>query len=176
MFQCRRVGKPCSYPRTQVAATPSSSRPPSATGRPSHRAASDRSRWEWATTTVVTGAAGVATPAVVALMFAVDRSTELGWGSALVLSLLAVAAGFGVAFVLTQLLHHRVGGIAALGTGIFALAFGVALAAGFGTYSVKRLRTALSERSVGVVEIKKRGVDIDPAQLRRQLRPTAIPV
>jgi predicted HAD superfamily Cof-like phosphohydrolase len=38
-------------------------------------------------------------------------------------------------------------------------------------YSVKRLRAALARREVGIVEIKKRGVDIDPAALRRELAP-----
>jgi hypothetical protein len=38
-------------------------------------------------------------------------------------------------------------------------------------YSVKRLRTELNRRQVGVLEIKKRGVDVDPAALRRQLKP-----
>jgi len=37
-------------------------------------------------------------------------------------------------------------------------------------YSVKRLRDELRRRAVGIVEIKKRGVDIDPASLRRELR------
>ncbi|HEX8305630.1 MAG TPA: hypothetical protein VF612_12190 [Jatrophihabitans sp.] len=38
-------------------------------------------------------------------------------------------------------------------------------------YSVKRLRTELARRQVGIVEIKKRGVDVDPAVLRRELKP-----
>jgi SAM-dependent methyltransferase len=38
-------------------------------------------------------------------------------------------------------------------------------------YSVKRLRAELARREVGIVEIKKRGVDVDPAQLRTQLAP-----
>ena len=38
-------------------------------------------------------------------------------------------------------------------------------------YSVKRLRAELRRREVGIVEIKKRGVDIDPAALRRELKP-----
>jgi SAM-dependent methyltransferase len=38
-------------------------------------------------------------------------------------------------------------------------------------YSVKRLRTELRRREVGIVEIKKRGVDVDPAALRRELKP-----
>jgi hypothetical protein len=38
-------------------------------------------------------------------------------------------------------------------------------------YSVKRLRAELVRREVGIVEIKKRGVDIDPAALRRELKP-----
>jgi len=39
-------------------------------------------------------------------------------------------------------------------------------------YSVKRLRAELARRRVGIVEIKKRGVDVDPAVLRRELKPT----
>jgi len=39
-------------------------------------------------------------------------------------------------------------------------------------YSVKRLRSELARRGVGIVEIKKRGVDVDPAALRRELKPT----
>jgi hypothetical protein len=38
-------------------------------------------------------------------------------------------------------------------------------------YSLKRLRAELARRQVGVVEIKKRGVDVDPAVLRRELKP-----
>jgi SAM-dependent methyltransferase len=38
-------------------------------------------------------------------------------------------------------------------------------------YSVKRLCAELARRQVGIVEIKKRGVDIDPAVLRRELKP-----
>jgi SAM-dependent methyltransferase len=38
-------------------------------------------------------------------------------------------------------------------------------------YSVKRLRAELARRQVGIVEIKKRGVDVDPTALRRELRP-----
>jgi EmrB/QacA subfamily drug resistance transporter len=42
-------------------------------------------------------------PAVLALMYAVDRSTDLGWSSALVVSLLLASALLMVAFVLRQL-------------------------------------------------------------------------
>jgi hypothetical protein len=35
----------------------------------------------------------------------------------------------------------------------------------------KKLRQALQERNIGTLEIKKRGVDIDPAALRVRLRP-----
>ncbi len=42
------------------------------------------------------------TPAVVALMYGVDRSSELGWGSPLVVSMLAIAAVFFVAFLYRQ--------------------------------------------------------------------------
>jgi hypothetical protein len=37
-------------------------------------------------------------------------------------------------------------------------------------FSLKRLRTLLRERSVGRVEILKRGSALDPEQLRRDLR------
>jgi SAM-dependent methyltransferase len=38
-------------------------------------------------------------------------------------------------------------------------------------YSVARLRAELRRREVGIVEIKKRGVDVDPAALRKELKP-----
>ena len=37
-------------------------------------------------------------------------------------------------------------------------------------FDIKRLKAVLRERGIGRLEIKKRGVDIDPAQLRRKLR------
>ena len=37
-------------------------------------------------------------------------------------------------------------------------------------YSVKRLASALHERGVGVVDIKKRGIDVTPERLRPQLK------
>lgn len=37
---------------------------------------------------------------------------------------------------------------------------------------IKTLKRALARRGIGTVEIKKRGVDIDPAQFRTQLAPT----
>ncbi|HJQ03180.1 MAG TPA: hypothetical protein VJ851_16405 [Jatrophihabitans sp.] len=39
-------------------------------------------------------------------------------------------------------------------------------------YSMRRLKAELARRKVGIVEIKKRGVDVDPAALRRALRPS----
>jgi EmrB/QacA subfamily drug resistance transporter len=42
------------------------------------------------------------TPAVLALMYGVDRSNELGWGSPLVLSMLTISAVFFVAFLYRQ--------------------------------------------------------------------------
>lgn len=33
----------------------------------------------------------------------------------------------------------------------------------------KKLKRALRERGIGTLEIKKRGVDVDPAQLRKRL-------
>jgi SAM-dependent methyltransferase len=38
-------------------------------------------------------------------------------------------------------------------------------------FTVKKLRALVSERGYGALTIKKRGADIDPAALRRQLRP-----
>jgi hypothetical protein len=38
-------------------------------------------------------------------------------------------------------------------------------------YDFKRLRAYVRENHVGALTIKKRGVDVDPAALRRQLRP-----
>jgi SAM-dependent methyltransferase len=38
-------------------------------------------------------------------------------------------------------------------------------------FHVKQLRAELSRRQIGVLTVKKRGADIDPAALRRQLRP-----
>mgnify|MGYP005612258447 FL=1 len=37
-------------------------------------------------------------------------------------------------------------------------------------FDTRRLGAALRERGIGTLEIKKRGVDIDPAQLRTQLK------
>jgi len=34
----------------------------------------------------------------------------------------------------------------------------------------KKLRLALAERKIGTLEIKKRGVDVDPATLRTRLK------
>src|SRR5438552_3176273 len=71
-----------------------------------------------------------ATPAVIALMYAVDRSTTLGWSSSLVLSLLGVAAVFFTAFVLSQLRRRRLATQLMLplaaGTLVVGVAFGVA--------------------------------------------------
>jgi SAM-dependent methyltransferase len=39
-------------------------------------------------------------------------------------------------------------------------------------YSVKRIKAELRQREIGIVEIKKRGVDVDPAALRRALKPS----
>lgn len=38
-------------------------------------------------------------------------------------------------------------------------------------FHVKRLRALVAEREIGTLTVKKRGADIDPAVLRRQLRP-----
>ncbi len=39
-------------------------------------------------------------------------------------------------------------------------------------YDVRTLRRWVAAHDVGTLEIKKRGVDVDPAALRRRLRPT----
>ena len=62
-----------------------------------------------------------ATPAVVALMYGVDVSTTLGWGSALVLSLSAGFVLFITSFVAAQLNHRRIAGNIALVSAVAAL-------------------------------------------------------
>jgi THUMP domain-like/Methyltransferase domain len=39
-------------------------------------------------------------------------------------------------------------------------------------YDLKVMRSWVREAGIGILEIKKRGLDVDPAQLRRQLRPS----
>ena len=39
-------------------------------------------------------------------------------------------------------------------------------------YDLKRLRRWLGDRAIGRLEIKKRGLDLDPAELRRKLKPS----
>ncbi len=39
-------------------------------------------------------------------------------------------------------------------------------------YAVKDLRTWVKDRQVGSLEIKKRGIEVDPAELRKRLRPS----
>jgi SAM-dependent methyltransferase len=39
-------------------------------------------------------------------------------------------------------------------------------------FNVKRLRALIAERKIGSLTVKKRGADIDPAALRKQLRPS----
>jgi SAM-dependent methyltransferase len=38
-------------------------------------------------------------------------------------------------------------------------------------FNLKRLRTLVADRKIGVLTVKKRGADVDPAALRKQLRP-----
>jgi len=80
-----------------------------------------------------------ATPAVVALMYAVDRSTVLGWSSSLVLSLLAVAAVFFAAFVLSQLRHRRLATQLMLPLAAGTLIAGFVFGAGHGWASIDSL-------------------------------------
>jgi MFS family permease len=65
-----------------------------------------------------------ATPAVVAIMYAVDRSTTLGWTSDLVIGLLLVSAGFLTAFIISQLNRRRLATQLMIPVAIAALAFG----------------------------------------------------
>lgn len=62
-----------------------------------------------------------ATPAVVAIMYAVDQSTTLGWSSIRVVGLLAAAAFSAAAFVASQLDHRRLAALL-----MFPLALGSA--------------------------------------------------
>ena len=66
-----------------------------------------------------------ATPAVVAVMYAVDQSTTLGWTSGLVVTLLIAAAILFAAFVLSQLDRRRAAVWLMLPLFIAALAMGV---------------------------------------------------
>ncbi|HYL69687.1 MAG TPA: DHA2 family efflux MFS transporter permease subunit, partial [Candidatus Dormibacteraeota bacterium] len=70
-----------------------------------------------------------ATPAVVAIMYAVDQSTTLGWTSALVITLLVCAALLATAFVLSQLGRRRAATL--LMFPLFAAALGMGFRAGF---------------------------------------------
>ncbi|MFN2582091.1 MAG: DHA2 family efflux MFS transporter permease subunit [Candidatus Dormibacteria bacterium] len=69
-----------------------------------------------------------ATPAVVSLMYAVDRSASLGWTSSLVDGMLVLAALFFTSFVLSQLRHRRNATLLMLP--LAAVAIGLALNAG----------------------------------------------
>ncbi|MBV9100727.1 MAG: DHA2 family efflux MFS transporter permease subunit [Candidatus Dormibacteraeota bacterium] len=66
-----------------------------------------------------------ATPAVVAILYAVDQSTSLGWTSATVVTLLVVAAVLAAAFVLSQLDRRRAATLLMFPLFIAALAMGV---------------------------------------------------
>jgi MFS family permease len=70
-----------------------------------------------------------ATPAVVAIMYAVDQSTALGWTAPIVVTLLGCAVFFSVAFVLSQLRRRRAATL--LMIPLFALAFAMGVRAGF---------------------------------------------
>lgn len=66
-----------------------------------------------------------ATPAVVSLLYAVDRSTSLGWTAALVLTLLGSATIFFASFVLSQLQHRRYATLLLFPLIVLTLAMGV---------------------------------------------------
>jgi MFS family permease len=80
-----------------------------------------------------------ATPAVVALMYAVDVSTTLGWGSALVISLCTAFVVFLASFVATQLNHRRLGGNLAMAAGLAALVMAVTRGSQVGWVTVDAL-------------------------------------
>ena len=80
-----------------------------------------------------------ATPAVVALMYAVDQSTSLGWSSSLVLSLLAGSTVFFAAFVLSQLRRRRLATQLMLPLVIGTLSAGVAFGLADGLMSINAL-------------------------------------
>ncbi|HZU76950.1 MAG TPA: DHA2 family efflux MFS transporter permease subunit, partial [Dehalococcoidia bacterium] len=79
------------------------------------------------------------TPAVVALMYAVDQSTVIGWTSSLVLSLLAVSALFAASFVLSQLDRRGIAALLMLPVIGLGLAIGVHEAPAHGWASVDTL-------------------------------------
>ena len=66
-----------------------------------------------------------ATPAVVSLLYAVDRSTSLGWTAPLVLTLLGSATIFFASFVLSQLQHRRYATLLMFPLIVLTLAMGV---------------------------------------------------
>jgi MFS family permease len=80
-----------------------------------------------------------ATPAVVALMYAVDVSVTLGWTSALVLSLSAAFVVFLSSFIASQLKHRRLGGNLALAGGLAALVMAIARGSQVGWITVDAL-------------------------------------
>jgi MFS family permease len=66
-----------------------------------------------------------ATPAVVALMYAVDQSTSLGWSSSLVISLLAMSVMLAASFIVSQLGRRRTAILLLFPVLILGLAVGV---------------------------------------------------
>jgi len=80
-----------------------------------------------------------ATPAVVALMYAVDQSTSLGWSSSLVISLLVASAAFFAAFVLSQLQRRRAATLLMFPILAIGIAIGLRQAATYGWGSIDTL-------------------------------------
>ena len=66
-----------------------------------------------------------APPAAVAVMYAVDQSITLGWGSLLVITMLAGAAVLAAAFVLSQLNRRRIAALLMAPLAVCALAVGM---------------------------------------------------
>jgi MFS family permease len=79
------------------------------------------------------------TPAVVALMYAVDQSTSLGWSSSLVITLLVASAAFFASFVLSQLDRRRMATLVLMPIVVVAAAIAVRQATVYGWASINTL-------------------------------------
>ena len=104
-----------------------------------------------------------ATPAVVALMYAVDVSVSLGWTSALVISLCAGFVLFLGTFVAAQLKHRRLAGSIAIISAVAALAMGLVRGLQVGWMTVDAL-SMLGFAALGfaVYAMTRGREDVDP--------------
>jgi MFS family permease len=101
-----------------------------------------------------------ATPAVLAVMYAVDRSNELGWGSALVVGLLVAAVSLFAAFVLSQTGKRHVARLVSAVIAVAAAAFAAWEWSVFGLASIETLSSlAVVLLSVVGVVIARRDTD-----------------